>query len=171
MATLAKNKLRNFGLGDLAEHPAVAADIIYLGAAVGINAGNARPLVAGDEFAGFADKKADNSLGAAGDIKVRVRERGLIELAVTGAGATSIGDTVYATDDDTFTLTKAANAIKIGRVMQHVTGTTVMVDFKATGLQTGIADPAGGATVDAESRTAIGSIIDALEVAGIVLPV
>lgn len=33
--------------------------------------------------------------------------------------------------------------------------------------QTAIADPSGGATIDAEARTAINSIIDALEAANI----
>lgn len=49
-------------------------------------------------------------------------------------------------------------------------GGTVSVDGDsvASGTQVAkIADPAGGATTDAEARTAIGKIIDALEAFGI----
>ncbi len=171
MTTLAKDKLRVYELGDIAEHPAIASDIVYDGAAVGIDSsGNARPLASGDEFAGFCIAKIDNSAGAAGDKRVRVKAYGLIELDVTGADATKVGEPVYATDDDTFTLTKATDAVRIGYVHRHVSSTKVIVAFRASKLQGSIADPSGGATVDAEARTAINSIIDAMEAAGIVLP-
>lgn len=171
MTTLAKDKLRAYELGDIAEHPAVASDVIYEGAAVGIDtSGNARPLASGDEFAGFCIAKIDNSTGAAGDKRVRVKAYGLIELDVTGADATKVGEPVYATDDDTFTLTKVTGAVRIGYVHRHVSGTKVIVSFKASRLKASIADPTGGTTVDAEARTAVNSIIDALEAAGIILP-
>jgi hypothetical protein len=38
------------------------------------------------------------------------------------------------------------------------------------GAASAIADPTGGATIDAQSRTAIAAIIDALEAAGLVTP-
>lgn len=45
----------------------------------------------------------------------------------------------------------------------------VIQAFAAAGKKAAvIADPSGGATVDAESRTAINAIIDALQAAGIV---
>ena len=92
MATLAANKMRTFELGELNEHPVVAADILYEGSAIGLDSsGDARPLVAGDEFAGFNTKKVDNAAGAAGDKRVRVKARGLIVLSVTGADATKVG--------------------------------------------------------------------------------
>src|SRR5262245_28759504 len=51
-------------------------------AAIGIVAasGHARPLVAGDKFAGFCVDRADNANGSAADIRVRCRMRGEVEL-------------------------------------------------------------------------------------------
>lgn len=132
MTTLAADKERSFELGDIQELPMIAADIIYEGAAVGDNAsGLARPLVAADPFLGFAERTADNSAGAASARKVRVRTRGQVQLAVTGvASAADVSETVYASDDDTFTLTAGSNTA-IGKVSRWVSGTTCIVAFEA----------------------------------------
>jgi hypothetical protein len=132
MATLATNKPRGYELGEFNELPVIAADIIYEGAAVGDNgSGLARPLVALDPFMGFAQRKADNSAGAASAIRVQLRTRGLIELPVTGAAsAADVGEAVYASDDDTFTLTSTNNT-PIGKVHRWVSGTTCVVYFEA----------------------------------------
>jgi len=132
MTTLAANKPRGYELGEFNEIPVIAADIIYEGAAVGDNgSGLARPLVALDPFMGFAQRKADNSGGAASAIKVQVRTKGLIELTVVGASsAADVGEAVYASDDDTFTLTSTNNT-PVGKVHRHVSGTTCVVYFEA----------------------------------------
>jgi predicted lipid-binding transport protein (Tim44 family) len=136
MATLAANKPRTAPLADLNDLPMIAADIIYEGAAVGDNgAGLARPLVAQDPFLGFAESKADNSAGAASAINVRVRSRGYVEIPVVGAAsADDQGATVYASDDDTFTLTSTSNT-SIGKVVRWVSGTTCVVYFEAVALR------------------------------------
>jgi len=140
MATLTKDKYRvleNTGVHpSYNEHPAVADDIIYGGAAVTLNAsGEARPLTVADTangFAGFCDEHCDNAGGAAGAKRVKVKEMGRVKLAVVGASsAANVNDPVYATDDDTFTLT-ASGALQIGKVGRWVSGTTCMVDFEAT---------------------------------------
>jgi hypothetical protein len=71
MTTLAANKSRAFEGGDRNEIPVIATDIIYEGAAVGVvpASGHARPLAAGDRFAGFAEEQADNSAGGAAAIR------------------------------------------------------------------------------------------------------
>jgi hypothetical protein len=132
MTTLAKNSPRDFVLGDLQDLPVVATDIIYEGAAVGENgSGYFRPLVAADPFAGFAQSQADNSAGAAGAINVRVKPRGRIVLSVTGVTAvTDEGSTVYASDDDTFTLTSSGNTA-IGKIVRYISGTSVEVYFES----------------------------------------
>lgn len=136
MTTLAANKPRAYELGERNEIPVIASDIIYEGAAVGVVAGtgHARPLVAGDRFVGFAEAKADNSLGSAAAINVRVIEDGEIELAVSGAVITDVGQPVYATDDDTFQFSPVGGVF-IGYVKRFVSSGVVVVEFDAPELQ------------------------------------
>jgi hypothetical protein len=130
MTTLAANAPRDYEDGIVNEHPMLAADIIYEGAAVGDNgSGYARPLVAADPFLGFSETKYDNSAGAAGAVTCRVRENGLIKLSVTGVTAlTDRESNVYASDDNTFTLTKSTNTL-VGRVYRWISGTNCIVEF------------------------------------------
>lgn len=143
MATLAKDKPRvfeNTGVHpEYAEHPVIAADIIYAGAAASLdNSGNAQPLVVANTengFAGFAGARVDNSAGAAGARRVKLFARGLVKLSVTGVASNDdVNDTVYATDDDTFTLT-ASGGLAIGKVARWISGTTCMVYFEAANLR------------------------------------
>lgn len=88
--------------------------------------GYARPLTATDLFGGFAE--ADNSVGAAAAISVLVMTQGEVQLSVSGAVATDIGQPVYATDDDTFTFLPT-DAVYIGRVKRCVSSGVVVVAF------------------------------------------
>lgn len=145
MTTLAADKPRSYLLGDFIHLPMVAADILYKGAAVGDNgSGYARPLVAGDPFRGFADYQADNSAGAAGAIDVRVRTAGRIELPITDLAITDVGKDVYASDDDSFTLTQSTST-RIGHVHAFVSSGIGVVEFHAAaGQQTELTDSTGG---------------------------
>lgn len=130
MATLSANKVRDFEMEGFAEYPVVATDIIYAGAAVSLTSGNARPLNTSDTFVGFCMAKADNASGSAGDINVTVRTKGKIKLSVTGVtGVGDVGSDVYATDDDTFTLT-ASGGLAIGTVHRYISGTTAIVAYE-----------------------------------------
>lgn len=132
MTTLAANKPRAYEGGSRNEIPVIASDIIYEGAAVGVvdASGHARPLVANDRFAGFAEAQADNSAGTAAAINVRTIESGKIQLSVTGAVITDIGQPVYASDDDTFTFNPASGSF-VGYVHRFVSSGVVVVDFNA----------------------------------------
>lgn len=133
MATMAANAARNFVAGDETEFPVIADDIIYEGAAVGENAaGYSRPLVAGDPFQGFAVAKVDNTAGSAGDKRVTVRRKGLVRLTVAGAATVTANDgaKVYASDDNTFTLTATSNSL-IGVVSRWDAPTDCLVHFDA----------------------------------------
>jgi hypothetical protein len=143
MATLATNKPRVYEWTgphpEYNEHPVIAADIIYAGAAVSLdNSGNAQPLVVANTengFAGFAGAQVDNSTGAAGARRVNLFARGYVKLAVTGVSSNDfVNDAVYATDDDTFTLT-GTGGLQIGKVSRWISGTTCMVYFEAANLR------------------------------------
>jgi hypothetical protein len=137
MATLSVDTPRVFESGHdefVNGLPMIDNDIIYDGAAVGESAatGTFRPLVSGDQFAGFAVEQADNTvLGhVAGFVKVNVKQCGRVKLAVTGASAvTDVGAAVYATDDNVFTLTPSGT--KIGVVARWIVSTDCIVDYDA----------------------------------------
>jgi len=133
MTTLAANKPRAYELGERNHLPVIASDIIYEGAAVGLVAasGHARPLNAADEFAGFAVAKADNSAGAAAAIYVETVKSGEIELTVSGVVITDAGQPVYATDDDTFSMSPVDGAF-VGFVKRLASTGVAVVDFDAS---------------------------------------
>lgn len=145
MTTLAANKPRTYegGIHRIAALPfaVIAFDIIFEGAAVGLvdATGHARPLTSVDRFAGFAEQKADNSLGAAAAISVSVYQRGMVQLAVTGALITDVGAPVYATDDDAFSLVPTGGAF-IGKIARFVASGVVIVEFDALNMRDPYAD-------------------------------
>lgn len=151
MTTLAADKSRAYESGAVNSLPVIASDIIYEGAMVGDNgSGYARPLVAGDPFRGIALRKADNSAGAAGDVRVELRPNGFVELPISGLAITDAGKDVYASDDDTFTLTQSTNT-RIGFVYRWVSTGVGVVAFRASDGAAQIAeltDNSGGSASD-----------------------
>jgi len=132
MTTLSADTPRAYQLGELEHYPVIAADIIFEGAAVGENgSGYARPLQAGDRFLGFCLEHADNSGGSAGDKNVEVRTRGRVQLAIASIAITANDrPAVYASDDNTFTLTAGSNSL-IGFVSRWVSTGVAVVEFDA----------------------------------------
>jgi len=143
MTTKTVGAPRIFGQGVFTDLPVIASDIIFEGSAVGENgSGYSRPLQAGDVFQGFkTDGDADNSGGSAGDINARVIQQGIASnLPVAGATAITANDfpVVYASDDNTFTLTASTNTA-IGNVVRWVSSGICDVWFDV---------PRGPASVD-----------------------
>lgn len=133
MTTLAVDTPRPQEKGDMNHFPVVASDIIYEGAAVGlvVSTGHARPLAAAtDIFVGFADQRADNSAGAAAAIKVLVVKSGQVQLSVTDALITDIGQAVYAQDDNAFSF-NPVSGVFIGYVKRFISAGVVIVEFNA----------------------------------------
>lgn len=144
MTTLAADALRNFELGEISEYAVIASDIIYAGAAVGLvdASGHARPLTSVDKFVGFAELRCDNSAGAAAAKNVRVITSGKVQLSVSGAVITDLGQPVYATDDNAFVF-NPVGAIFVGRVDRFISSGVVIVKFNAGSM----ADPYAGYAV------------------------
>jgi hypothetical protein len=131
MATATADTPRDYQLAELEQYPVIATQVIWEGCAVGSNgAGYARKLVAADPFLGFATMVADNLLGAAGDKLVQVKAKGRIKLPIAGLAITSSRPAVYASDDNTFTLTAAGNS-KIGWVSRWISTGVAIVEFDA----------------------------------------
>ena len=127
---LTANTPLTFIRGEQSEYPQAAA-VVYEGAILGDNgSGYARCLVAGDPFVGHSMEYYDNSAGSAGDNKIkRMRGRYRLEVTLTGVAITDVGKAVYASADDTLTLTAGANS-RVGVVERYVTTNTAIVDFQ-----------------------------------------
>lgn len=133
MAALTANKTRDYNEGVPAlwgSYEVKDNVLIYAGSAVTMADadGRCRPAVGTDEFfLGFSEQKVDMVTPAslaAGAKECKVRMQGEVALVVTGVSdLTTMGDTVYATADDTFTLT-STSAIAIGKVKRVITASS-----------------------------------------------
>lgn len=118
------------------EFPVAAATKIFAGSIVGFNAGaaNASKGVASTTFktAGVAIEQADNSAGAAGDIRVKVR-RGCYRFANSAAGdqitLADVGSDCYVVDDQTVAKTNGANTRSVAGKVRDVDASGVWVEF------------------------------------------
>lgn len=138
--------------------PVKASSTIYEGSAVGLTAGYARALVAGDIFGGFC-LQGIIAPATDGVANVAVQRRGLVTLAITSLAVTDIGKPVYASDDGTFTLTQSTNS-PIGRVQRWLATGSGVIEFNAAcpARLTSIALLTGGTNITA--ATANGVLID-----------
>lgn len=120
MALTANREVQFFASQELIDLPVDDNIVIYKGALVGRNrsTGYARALVAGDELLGIAYAQADNTISGhtAGGIDVRLFQSVDIVHTLTGVVTGDIGKDVYASDDETLTLTPTGNS-RIGRVV------------------------------------------------------
>ncbi len=127
MATLTQASPRVFTTTEYQDYGVVSSDVIYEGSIVGLSSGYARPLQAGDTYLGVAVETADNSAGSAGDKDVRVSTTKPFKMDVAGVSdSTSITQPVYASDDDTLTLTEGTNSL-VGYVSSYVSGSTCII--------------------------------------------
>lgn len=134
MTALSTDANRTYELGDINQVPVKGAAVIYQGAAVGgHSSGYARPIQNGDKFLGFADERVDNSDGGDGVKTVHVRKRGAILLNISSVAVGDIGKSVYATDDNTFTLSDAS-AVYIGQISRIDSSGVALVEFDVAAL-------------------------------------
>lgn len=120
-------------------------------------------------FAGIVIEQVDNSGGAAGDKDAELYNRGVFTLVGSGFAAGDVGAHVYATDNYTITKTRTAASVYVGTIVSFISATKVKVRIETKGEPVApIAD--AGATYTATEQGIINSIIDALEVKGLVEP-
>jgi len=127
---LSANTIRPLGWGNVTQYPVKASQTIYEGSAVGITAGYARALTAGDIFVGFAAGKVVEATAGDGGAVIQVLKAGIVDVTITSVAVTDVGKPVYASDDGTFSLTQGASSL-IGTVQKYVTTNTASVEFKA----------------------------------------
>lgn len=115
--------------------PLADATVVYQHAALGLSSGRVRPLQSGDTFAGFAGRRVDSRALATGapPEQVPIIRSGEALLPITA----SVGASVYATADDTFS---TAGGSYIGKVVR-LEGAGSWVAFEA---QSGGAVPGDG---------------------------
>ena len=117
--------------GVLVDSPC-AVDIVFRGALVMYNtAGFLAPAAtgAGNIFAGIAEEEVDNSGGSAGDERCKHKIEGSYLLTGSGFVQGDIGETVYASDDQTITKTSTNNPL-VGQIVQFVSATQVFVKLE-----------------------------------------
>jgi len=131
---LSANTTLSFIRGEQSQAPVKGTTTIYEGGILGLTSGYARELVAGDLFIGHALEYIDNSSGSDGDLYVKIM-RGTYRLQVTlsGVAITDVGGRVFASADDTLTLTPGSNSM-VGVVARYVTTDTAIVEFQTSAV-------------------------------------
>jgi len=116
--------------------PAGAGVEVFKGSMISVSAdssigvGYGNPLVAGEVFAGHAMEGCDNTDGDAGDLDIQLRCGAPYRLVVDlAASQESIGVAVYASDDETYTLTAGSNS-KVGILIRVRNATQCEVLFQ-----------------------------------------
>lgn len=115
------------------EFPVAAATKIFAGSLVVLNAGNAEPgsTATGLAAVGRADESVDNSAGAAGDERVKVR-RGVFRFANDGTDTVTrshIGGSAYVVDDQTVAATDGTGTRSAAGTIVDVDDAGVWVKF------------------------------------------
>ena len=120
MAKLTNDIARTYELGDTSEYPMLGGEIIYEGAAVGINSNG---------YA-HAEERVDNTSGTDGEKTIRTKFKGTVVLpAPSGVSLTDVGSNLFASDDNTFTTTSASTPY-IGKI-RRISDNEIIVDFQA----------------------------------------
>lgn len=172
MAVTANQVIRQIEGDDVQEYPVAASTRIYQGTLVfGTATGYADDDTGSgvNSFLGVADEDVDNSAGAAGDKKVRVRIRGRFVLTGSSFAQTDVGRPIHGTDNYTVTVTRSTSSVYVGVVREFRSTTLHVVEIiPRAEPQAAIAD--AGATYTATEQGIINSIIDVLEHNGMIDP-
>lgn len=130
MTTLTNDTNRVFEVNNDSNAVALAAGTkVFQGSLIGKTAtGYGRALEAGDTAMGFAKDNVDNTDGTDGEKIVEVKSMGKVSLFISGLTIADIGKDVYASDDNTFTLTSTGNS-KVGKIVRFEKSDYAIVYF------------------------------------------
>jgi len=131
MALSANRDVDRYVDQELRTLPVKAGTHVYKGAFVGLSGGYARGLTAGDPFAGIAYEEADNSSGSDGDKMIRVFTLGDFEHALTSASRSNNKSPVFASADDTLTMTASGNSF-VGHQIDVPAANKIVLRIQAT---------------------------------------
>lgn len=130
MTALTKNYPRNGKDHKLASYPVEAGAVIYQGSLVMITAaGYLKPCEdeAGSVFAGVSRSTVDNTGGANGAYECLVETEDAFEVASSGLSQANLNQEVFATDDNTVSLSAAGSEPSAGKIVQVISATLCMV--------------------------------------------
>jgi hypothetical protein len=132
MALTANCELDRYVDQELRALPIKASTSVYKGALLGIDSGTGcvRGLVAGDAFAGISYEEMSNGTATDGAVKVRAYTVGDFEVPLGSAAQSNNGALVYASADDTFTLTSTDNSA-VGRQVDAVGSDKIVLRIKS----------------------------------------
>jgi hypothetical protein len=135
MAALTKDRATPYRDGIEIEFPVAANSKIYAGSLVCANtSGYAVPAAdtAGLKFLGVALEQVDNTGGANGAKKVRVRRSGAFEFDALSITQAMVGSSMYVMDDHTIDDASGPNAdIRVGILVKYVSDTKGWIDITA----------------------------------------
>lgn len=135
MPALTKDRATPYRDGIELEFPVAANGKIYAGSLVCANTnGYAVPAAdtAGYKFLGVAMEQVDNTGGANGAKKVRVRRTGVFEFDALSITQAMVGSSMYVVDDHTIDdASGPVNDIRVGMLVKYVSDTKGWVDINA----------------------------------------
>lgn len=117
--------------GEQSEIPLLANAVVYEGSMLGSSSGYGRALVSGDPFIGHCVEYLDNTGGGNGALAAtRLCGRYRLQVTLSGVAITDVGKAVYATADDTLSLTQAGS--RVGVLVRYVGTDTAIVEFQTS---------------------------------------
>lgn len=121
------------GGGIVLDLPLGATEQMYQGGFVSLDAGDkfGAPLAAGEIFVGISLDKI-LSVATNGTNTCRVLTNAMFQHAITSIAQADIGKLVYASDDNTLTLTSTSNS-QVGRIVNVPATGTAIVQMKIVG--------------------------------------
>ena len=133
MAALTKDRATPYRDGIEIDFPVAANIKIFAGSLVCANtSGYAVPAAdtAGLKFLGVALEQVDNTGGANGAKKVRVRRTGTFEFDALSITQAMVGNSMYVMDDHTFDDSSGPNNdIRVGILVKYVSDTKGWIDI------------------------------------------